>query len=87
MKYLSMTHNLHHLMPNIWSFYLIHKPWCLKSGEDLMLQKNLKRKWVVLYGIKVSTSYGINEGTVATYGFVSPTNHEGQVFGARRKPF
>ena len=68
LAYLSMTHNFHQLMPHMWQK-------CY-SGEDLMLQKNLKGKWVVVYGIEVSTPYGIDEDTVAAYEFVSPTNHE-----------
>ena len=52
-----------------------------------MIQKNLKGKKVVLYGIEVSTPYVIDEGTVATYVFVSPTNHEGQTIRERRREF
>ena len=65
----------------------IHKPWCLNSRGDLIMQKNLKGKWVVLYGIEVSTPYGVDQGTVATYGFFSCTNHEGQTIRERRKEF
>ena len=43
-----------------------------------MLQKNLKDNWVVMYGIEVYTPYGIDKCAIATYGFVSPTNHEGK---------
>ena len=53
----------------------------------MMLQKMLKGKWVVLYDIEVSTPYGISEGTVVTYGFVSPTKHEGQTIRSSRKEF
>ena len=52
-----------------------HKPWCLNRGEYLMLQKSLEGKWVVVYRIEVSTPYGIDEDTVAIYGFISHTNH------------
>ena len=52
-----------------------------------MLQKNIKEQWVVMYGIEVSTPYGIYEDMVATYGFVSPTNHEGQTIRAKRNIF
>ena len=38
-----------------------------------MMQKNLKWKGVVLYGIEVSTQYGVDEGMVATYGFFLPS--------------
>ena len=40
-----------------------------------MLQENLNRKWVVMYGIEISKPYGINEGTVETYVFVSTTKN------------
>ena len=50
-----------------------------------MIQKNLKGECFVLYGIEVSTPYGIDEGMVETYGFVSTTNHEGQKIRASRK--
>ena len=52
-----------------------------------MLQKKMTGKWVFLYGTEVSTPYGIDEGTVVTYGFVSTTNHEVQTIRARRKEF
>ena len=64
-----------------------HKPCFLNSGEYLMLQKNLKGEWVVLYGIEVYTPYVIDEGTVAAYVFVSTTNHEGQTIRARGEEF
>ena len=51
----------------------------------MMLQKNLKGKWSVLYGIGLSTPYGTNECTVSTYVFVSPANHEGQTIRESRK--
>ena len=38
-----------------------HQPWLFSSSEDMMLQKNIKGEWVVLYGVKVSTPYGIDE--------------------------
>ena len=63
------------------------KHWCLNSAEDLMLQKNLSGKWIVLYEFEVYTPYVINEGMVETYGLVSPTNHEVQTIRARRKNF
>ena len=53
----------------------------------MILQKTLKGTWVVLHRIKVSTRCGIDEGTVATCGYISPTNHEEQTIGARRKEF
>ena len=87
MTYLSMKHNLHHLMPHLWQKMFGHKPWCLNSIEDLMLQKNLKEGWVFLFGIELSIPYGINQGAVETYGFVSPTRHEGQKIRARRQGF
>ena len=52
-----------------------------------MPQKNLKVKWVVLYGVEVYTPYVIDGGAVATYGFVSPTNHEVQTVRERSKDF
>ena len=48
-----------------------------------MLQKKLKGYWVVMYGIDLYIPYVINEGMVATYGFVYPTNHKGQNIRAR----
>ena len=59
--------------------------WFLNIGEDLILQEKIKRKWVILYGIEVSTPYGIYEGTIATYGFVSTTNHYGKMIRSKRK--
>ena len=53
----------------------------------MMLQKNLKFKWVVLHGVEVSTPYGIDEGTVSTYGFVYPANHDVKTGSTRRKWF
>ena len=53
----------------------------------MMLQINLKGKWVVLYGIEVSTPYEIYEGTLSTYVFVSHINHEGQKIRVIRKGF
>ena len=53
----------------------------------MMLQKNLKGKWIVMYGIGVSIPYGINEGDVATYGFVLPTHREGKTIREKRKWF
>ena len=64
-----------------------HKTWCLNRVEDLILQKNLNRQWVVLYGIDLSTPYVIYKVTVAIYGFIYPTNNEGQTVRARRKEF
>ena len=64
-----------------------HNTWCIKSGEYLILKKNLKGKRVGLYGIEVSTPYVIDEGTVSTYGFVYPANHEVQNISASRKIF
>ena len=49
--------------------------------------ENIKGKWVVLYGIELSTPYGINEGMVSTYGFFSPTNHEGKTIWLMRNGF
>ena len=72
MAYFSMTHNLNHLMPHIWQKIFSHKTWCLNSREYMMLQKNLKGKWVVIYGIEVSTPYGIDEGMLSTYRFFLP---------------
>ena len=43
-----------------------------------MMQKNLTVNWVVLYGIMLSTPYVINEGTIATFVFISPTNYDRQ---------
>ena len=40
-----------------------------------------------MYGIEVYTLYGTNEGMVATYGFVSTTNHARQTIRKRRKGF
>ena len=31
---------------------LSHKTWCLDSGEDLILQKNLKGKWFFCMGLR-----------------------------------
>ena len=46
----------------------------------MMLQKNLKYKWIVLYGIELSTKYGIDEGTVATHGvFIPKTTRDKQL--------
>ena len=39
-----------------------------------MLQKKLKGKWVVLYGIEVSTPYVIDGFTIVTYGLFLPQN-------------
>ena len=50
-----------------------------------MLQKNLTVNWIVLYGTLVSTPYGIDEGTIATYVFISPTNYDKQTIKLRRK--
>ena len=50
-----------------------------------MLQKKIKGGWVVMYGIELSTPYGIDEGMLAIYVMVSPANHEGQRIRARRK--
>ena len=52
-----------------------------------MVHKKLKGKWVVLYVIELSNLYGIDEGVVATYGFVSTTNHARQTIRKRRKGF
>ena len=38
-----------------------------------------------MYGIEVYTPYVIHEGTVATYGFVSPTNHKMKTIMVRRE--
>ena len=40
-----------------------------------------------MYGKEVYKSYGIDEGTVATYGFVSATNYWGQIIRATRRDF
>ena len=71
-------------MPHIWENVCSHNPWSLNSEKDLILQKILKGAWFVMYGIEVSTPYGIDEGMVATYGFFSPTNHEGQTIRVRK---
>ena len=72
-------------MPHLWQNNSSHKIWCFNSVKDLMIQKNLKGECFVLYGIEVSTPYGIDEGMLETYGFVSTTNHEGQKIRASRK--
>ena len=51
-----------------------------------MLHKNLKWKWVVLYGIGLPTPYGIDEDTVATYSFLSH-QPRGKGIWVRRKDF
>ena len=80
MGYFSITHNLHLLTPHLWKKGVIQKNWCLNSGEYMMLQKNLKYKWIVLYGIELSTKYGIYEGTVATHGvFIPKTTRDKQL--------
>ena len=53
----------------------------------MMLKKTLKGKWVVLNGIEVSTPYIIDEGTVATYVFFSPINHEEKNIRERKDIF
>ena len=58
-----------------------------QQRKNMMLQINLKGKWVVLDGIEVSTPYEIYEVTLATYGFVSHINHEGQTIRVERKGF
>ena len=57
---------------------LSHKPWCLNSRKYLIQRKNLKWKWVVLYGIEVPKPYGFDEATLAEYELVSTTKHQGQ---------
>ena len=83
---MSMTHNLYHLIPNLCKNV---------QSQDLVPRQRRgsnsaekpKREVFFLYGIEVSTSYGTNEGMVATYGFVSTTNHDGKMIMARRKEF
>ena len=53
----------------------------------MMLQKNLKGEWVVMYGIELSKPYGIYEGMLVTYLFVSTTEDGVQTIRYRRKEF
>ena len=55
----------------MWQKMFSYKPWCLNRIEGLMLQKNLKGKFILFCGIGVSTPYGIDEGKLEIYGFTN----------------